>query len=527
MLNQPTPDWATDWGRARWDIDFFSSRFLGISPHDGQSSMFDTALKRMPNGWQAAYLTICISAGNRAGKTLGLAILVLHSTVYKMGLPLPDPNDPGKLRTWQRASYDWYHFGIQQETAELVHVEIVRILTGIHEAQRGAGCPLVDELGPEVIDFTTKDRGVYLLISVHPALGGGQIHFRTTAEKALGSLGKDMNGISFDECAFDPALEFVVHEVLHFRRLGTGGQLFLISTSTEGLTAFSDLWFLGDPDAPDRLPDAMSLKISTRQNIGYGLDQDMFDRLVAGMPEYLIEQNIDGGFIEARKSFFSAQAVDAAFIADWDDEVQPVRGHRYAHGVDPALTYDSTWGIVLDMTDPRKIRGVRARRKSGRQTTLSVSHLIHEGHRLYSGQHFSCSTALDATGFGGAAFQDLVSDIHPFRAIGFGGTRGKKLKLLLDTKKMLEEGRLRFPRTGIWLALRRQLLGYQLEDRKLDTDAVMALAVACSIIVRNSRGAAEDTTFDYFGAGRDAVPSAERVLGRIAQRLEDPVGGLG
>jgi hypothetical protein len=31
---------------------------------------------------------------------------------------------------------------------------------------------------------------------VNPLLGGAEIHFRTTNERAFGSLGKDMNGIS-------------------------------------------------------------------------------------------------------------------------------------------------------------------------------------------------------------------------------------------------------------------------------------------------------------------------------------------
>jgi hypothetical protein len=72
------------------------------------------------------------------------------------------------------------------------------------------------------------------------------------------------------------------------RRLSTGGQLILIGTMTEGLTAFADKWAEGDPDAPDRKVDSISLRISTRENIGFGIDQRLFDRLVAAMPAHLI-----------------------------------------------------------------------------------------------------------------------------------------------------------------------------------------------------------------------------------------------
>ena len=154
------------------------------------------------------------------------------------------------------------------------------------------------------------------MVKFHPLLGGATIHFRTTGERAIGSLGKDMDGESFDECAFEPNFDFVIDEVLHMRRLSTGGQLFLIGTMTEGLTDFADKWQEGNPDAPDRKIDSICLRISTRENIGYGIDAEMFDRLVAAMPPYLIPQNIDGFAIESREAFFGAQSVEAVFDND-------------------------------------------------------------------------------------------------------------------------------------------------------------------------------------------------------------------
>ena len=490
----------------RWDIDYFSEFFLGIKGHPGQQRMWKTGLMRTSSRWRAAYLTICISAGNRAGKTLGLAIYILHSTVYKMGMKPPE-NTEKSLMDWLKAPYDWWHFGLQGEVAELVYVELTRILTSTHPAQKGRGCRLVELLGAEVADIKTKERGDYPWIQLHPALGGGQIHFRSTSERALGSLGKEMNGISWDECAFSSDFDFIVDEVLHLRRLGSGGQLVLISTSTEGLTAFTDKWNEGDPEAPDRLPEAMSLRMSTRENVGYGLDSMTFERIVASMPPYLVPQNIDGFAIEGKSAFFGQQAVDEMFTEELPPDDLPKPNHRYVQGVDPALTYDSTWAITLDMTNPNQVIGVRARRKTGRQTTLSVAALVSEGHRAFNDQKSSCTTALDATGFGGAAFRDLLSGLHPFRAIEFGGTKTRKLKLLLNLKSAIEKGRLHLPRHGIWLILRRQLLGYRLDDRKLETDAVMALAVAWSECERQPADANENATFGYFTEAEQRVSS--------------------
>jgi len=508
---------SIDLAKARWDIGFFCRRFLGFTPHDGQLRFWNAALKRDQSGVHAAYLTVACSAGNRAGKTLALAVLVLHNTIFKMGHELPDVSDERALERWMTQSFEWYHFAIQQETAELVYYEIVRLLSGTHEAQR-SGCPLSDELGEPPATWDKKYRGEYLWIRVVPGLGGGEIHFRTTSEKAVGSLGKDMHGISFDECAFDPNLVFIVNEVLHLRRLSTGGQLFLISTPTEGINVFSDIWEEGNPNNPLRKPYHFSLRMSTRENIGFGIDAEMFEKLTASMPEYLIPQNIDGFFLEARHAFFDSRAVDACFINELDEQALPIPTHAYVQGVDPAMTFDASWSITLDCTDPQHVRGVKCEKRGGRQTSLSVSAMVQEGHYLYNSGGATCTTALDTTGFGGKVFHDLLRDlVPPVRSIEFGGTRARKLRLLTDLKAVIERGQLRMPRAGRWMELRRQLLGYKLEDKNLETDGVMALAVAISQVMLMPSGNSTQE-FRFFDDDVPNKPDPTRLPRHIARR---------
>lgn len=507
---EPQAGFEADLARGRWDIAFFAKRFLGITGHAGQVRLWAAALRRDRTGVSPAFLTIDCSAGNRAGKTLGLAILVFHNAFYKMGLDIPSRFDDRALERWLTAAYEWYHFAIQQETSELVYYEIVRMLSGIHEAQP-AGCPIAEELGQPPATWDKKYRGEYLWIRIDPVFGGADIHFRTTSEKAIGSLGKDMHGISFDECAFDANFDFIIEEVLHLRRLSTGGQLFLISTPTEGINAFSDHWERGNPARVDRWPDHWSVRMSTRENIGFGIKQEMFDRLVAGMPEHLVPQNIDGLFLEGRKAFFDSRSVDQSFVEGLEEHLPPVPGHSYVQGVDPAISFDSTWSLVIDRTDSALGVGVRASRKSGRQTALGVSALVQEAHHAYNAGGATCTTAIDATGFGGKVFRDLLGSLDPpVRSVEFGGTRGRKLKLLTDLKAAIERGQLRFPRSGTWLALRRQLLGYRLDDKRLETDAVMALAVAVSQMQLFPAGGSASAPFDYFTGGADNGVSSQR-----------------
>jgi hypothetical protein len=499
----PGNSFAADLARGRWDVEFFAKRFLGINGNPGQLRLWKAYIARDKTRWRAAYLTISASAGNRAGKTLGLAIVVFHSAVYKMGMEPPDGNDDKSVERWMNAPYEWYHFAIQQEVSELLYHELVRVLRGQHEAQGPRGCPLTRDIA-EPVEFSKKYRGEYLWMVIHPLLGGAEIHFRTTNERAFGSLGKDMNGISFDECAFDPHLQFVLDEVLNLRRLGTGGQLFLISTPTEGITVFADIWELGNPDAPDRKPNRHSLRMSTRENVGYGIDSDIFDKLVADMPPGLVPQNIDGHFIEGVNAYFNAAAIDHAFVTGLPELVAARPKHRYVNGVDPALRHDSTWALVLDVTDPDHAVGVKAVRARGKQQVDHVVGIVADNHHAYNTPQSWCSTAIDATGFGGKMFKDALSHISPLRSVEFGGTRAKKLKLLSDTRTMLDRGMLKFPRSGPWLILRRQLLGYKLDDKGLETDAVMALVVAVNELKRTPGQSTESLPFDFFQT--DEVP---------------------
>ncbi len=492
-----TTEAARDLAAGRLDPVFFAKRWLGIELHKGQIEWVNVIADRDESGWRPKYLTTICSAGNRAGKTLGMAVAVFHSAFYKLGVQPPDGTEKDAMR-WQSAPYEWYHLGIQQETAELVHREVSMILEGGHPAQRGRGCPLVSEVGM-VVDHTKKYRGEYLWIKFHPLVGGANIHFRTTQDKAKALLGKDMNGISFDEAAFEPHLMQIYQEVLNLRRLSTGGQLHFIGTPTEGINDYADLWEMGNPASESKDPQIHSVRLSTRDNVGLGLTPDTFEAIIRQQAEYLVPQNIDGYFIEAKDSYFSSSSVESCF-SDIAEEEAPKVKRRYVQGCDPGIASDSTWSIVLDHTNVNggKMVGVRARTRSGKQTIQAVVNMVRENHLLYN-QDSSCTTIVDETGFGGKLFKQEFSVIKPIRGFDFGGTKAKKLEVLSDLKAALDKNMLSFPRTGVWMKLRRQLMSYKLDDKKIEQDAVMALAIAVRYAIRNTGGSLDNPMFNYFG----------------------------
>jgi hypothetical protein len=200
----------------------------------------------------------------------------------------------------------------------------------------------------------------------------------------------------------------------------------------------------------------------------------------------------------ARDAFFWSQSILASYKT-LDAEISPERNHRYVQGVDPGISHDATWAITLDITDRRKIRGVRIRKRSGKQSISAVVNMVREGHLLYSQDGAFCTTIVDSTGLGGRLFQQEFSMIRPLRGFDFGGTKAKKVELLNDLKAVIDKGQVEFPIGGPWDELKRQLLIYRLDDKKLEQDAVMALAIAVRHALRNPEKGVENPTFTYFG----------------------------
>jgi hypothetical protein len=505
----PTDDLSADLNRGRHDKVWWTRRFLGIDEHPGQVQFSVAATMRGPNGYSPAFLDIALASGNQAGKTLALATTVLHQTFYKLGIKPPSEETEDHAR-WRRTPFNWYHISYEGKVAIHVFNDIQKILTGSHPAQidratgEARGCPLIDEFGP-IVGWDARELGEYPWIKVHPAFGGGEIHFRHTNEKAKSLLGLAMNGISYDEAAFELYLAEIRAEVLHLRRITTGGPIYWISTGTEGYNAFADVWEEGNRANPRRNPRALSLRMSTRDNIGYGITQEGFDSLVSSMDPRLVPQNIDGEFIEAVNSYFHAETVEALFHkcpeGECSDHVPdfapPVKDHRYAQGVDPAISHDATGALVLDYTQ-KPWTGVRLGKRAGRQPLPAVVDLVRSGHLLYNQDGARCTTLIDSTGIGGKLFKQEFSIIRPLREFDFAGLKSRKLELLSDLKAAIDRRDLVLPSDGHWREVRRQLLGYKLDDKKLDTDLLMALALAVRHATRNPSAGMAAVDFDFY-----------------------------
>ena len=521
----PAIDWVVEFEKCRWDPIRFARVFLGIRLHPGQRKMMQAYIKRTDSRWRAFYYWVMVAAGNRAGKTLALSVIILHSCIYRTGLEPPKSDNPAELRRFGSLPYHWWHFAVEQAPAEQVFTEMVNLLGGSHPAQK-AGCPWTVAAGGgdpvagarkvakatlvEGVEWTDgpKERGEYAWIAFAPELGGAQVHFRSTKAKALSAIGMNMHGLSFDEAGLQesPTLRYLLEEVMHARRLSTGGQFFLISTpSADTSTEYEDLWYTGDPEDPFRDPRRFSMRMSTRDNIGYGIDRESFDALILHQPQAWIDQNIDGKFIQAMGVWFNATSVRAAFIDTLPEQQDPKGGgHAYAHALDPGLK-DKCWSMVCEMGSDGRLTGVSLDRQEGKQTTRGIVALGARDHARYAKGGANVETGVDHTALGGHMFKELLEESIPaVRTIEFGGVVKTKRQLLSDLRTAFDEGTIRLPASGFWQEAQKQCLNYKLADRKQEQDLVMCLAIIVKVARSLPRPGVEvDSSFTYGQVERD------------------------
>lgn len=506
----------------------FARYQLNIEMHPGQVAFAGLVVARRREH-VARWLTLMLTSGNRAGKTTLLAIIIIYSCLGKLGAERPDETKPKEVIKWGRKEYHWYHFGIRQEVSDLVYEDIVRIFSGIHEGQRGRGCPMThsggeypDDTTTPVADLDDKEYSEYRWIKFRPEVGGAQVHFRTTGAKALGQLGRDMHGISFDEAGIEPNLDFLIKEVFDFRRLGTGGQLIMVSTPSEELGhAFADNWESGNPANPKKKASWFSMRMSSRDNIGYGLTQEMFDILFADLDERTKQQNVEGIFLQARAAYFNGANVEAVFTPKLPETTPARKGLVYLQGIDPAKTKDSAWSIVLGVVMPPLHRehvrqmqrgieehcvckptlvGVYAQQLRGQKSTDALVAMGAMAYNAYNVARLqtTCYTAIDATGFGGKMFREAIeTEVPNLFNVEFGGTVQKKRKLLGNLRTLIDEGRLILPADGIWSQVRKQLLNFQEQTSNArEDDAVMALVCAVFLVDRAPADGEQSVPFD-------------------------------
>lgn len=473
------------------DPVYFAEEILGVRLNPAQRRWFEL-VRQNPDGWSWKYRRVVHVAANQIGKTLGLGILILWAANYKIGLR----ND-----NWDyllSSPYKWFHLAPTYGQALLTQKDMKALIEGTHPAQfdKETGEKHTVRWAPGLATEVKFD-GQYL---GYRLWNGSEIHFRTSDEKAKALQGVRAHGISFDEAAFEPYLHEVLDQAVKLRLVSTGGPLWLVSTP-DGINDYyeivSEIQQAGHNTFHERVWEAPLRKWALvwshiTDNVGYGLTQEDVDFMETDVDPATKEQQLRGAFLEPLDAFFvPAAQILKAWVKGIQNEDRPRNGHKYVIFWDPSVSSDPTVVNIIDVTR-KPWRGVYFRRW---ERPMGVRKLIPEIMRLHAewnsaemgrpGWGPRAITAYDATSMGGAIIRQELSRLSPSRGLNFAGR--VKIDALTNLRAALARRDIVLPQN--WLRVQREILNYRLEDKKLQQDAVMALAGAAQIASQGFSGA--------------------------------------
>lgn len=313
--------------------------------------------------------------------------------------------------------------------------------------------------------------------------------FKTTKRKGESVEGKEYGYISADEIALEQHLEFIREKILLPRLRSWEDSQLDFGATPKGMNAY------------------YRVKQDIKRKGGYirggtsyenpHIDHELLNYCCSTWSEAKISQIIKGMFIDTAEMMFASR-VDKLFNNSLE-LVECERGHKYLHGWDLARgrkgeKSDQTVGYRLDITKkPYRIvkrwafqlpwtekERENINNQFGKEVERSsIEAEIRRAHYEASINGSTSDNYLDSTGVGDALY-GIVQDIA--KPVDF---RGGRKDTILDNLQVIIDNRLL--ESPFIPALADQMTVYQRDDKNLETDDVMALAVACSSIKVRSK----------------------------------------
>lgn len=311
-----------------------------------------------------------------------------------------------------------------------------------------------------------------------------EISFRTGSRITARSTshdGKYLRGHKFDRVFVDEAeyvKDLVIEDVVRLVLADTGGELILTTTPRRrGSLVFRS--FMDIVSHPRETEYAQSGNSFENPFINHEYLRALQER----MSREAWQREVEGVWTSSEGAVFEWDDVQRAYeTVDWEIPEPPQPNRRYVAGWDLAKEEDFTVGVVIDATELplRVVDWERFHRLSWTQ----IKERIEQKHEMYRCER----TLVDSTGVG-AVVQEMLGEV----ATGFVFTKQSKADLIYNLQVLIQQTKLLFP---FIRELVDELSAYQLDDRNITQDCVMALGLACwaasPIAVRTRAVSSED-----------------------------------
>lgn len=461
--------------RGRDDIALFANELLGMKLHRGQERFYKHG---------KAKINVLVPC-NRYGKSVIIAIKQIHKNFYKIGV------GQGNMKAWFGQEYRTANIAPQSAMTEPVFVIMKQILTGnftweedgrvvsndckitwFYDEKRTLNTP------PYKICFTNNSY------CEHRSLG---------ADKGDSLQGKPYGYISYDEAGRSDHLEREIDDNILPRLFDWNGQLDLVSTpdmNSPSILHHYDLYMKGKNNEEGYYTQEGSLRENT-----------FFPEEVVDKQYRLYENNpigpqvLEGKFVFAGTNLYPAEDVLAAQDSSLDDGERYREGHKYIIGIDTAIGDDEMVYSVLK--EPLKGCDCCQEYKLVRQIACKGASKSPQVHLMdfldlvdsYLRENNVIIILETWNGESARFYEDLPSYIR-IRTKCYGSWQpskkrssntkmrsAKKADMLIALRKLLAERKLKIPKSN--QKLTRQLSIYREDDKKLQTDRLISLALAC------------------------------------------------
>lgn len=436
--------------------------------------------------------------GNRFGKSVVEAMRHIHHNVFKVGIDKPKRSTP----------YETISVSISNDQAEIVFEEAKKLL------DTPQAKPLVKRIYsspfPKIVFYN-----------------GSVMHCRSAHEDGKYIDGHAYRLVSIDEAGWlKNELKKLMNGVI-IMRLAGGGMIDLIGTPK----GYTDLYWYANRGLQG-IPGYYTQRGSIYDN-PYLSEEDLKirDELLAQADPRLREQVLYGAFVSDSGMAFTQDQLDQAFTTGLPAHVDYVRGHKYAQAWDLGRRTDFTVGVTFDVTTRpyHLVDFVRLNKVPWEH----IYNLIRRKQVEYN----VLMPVIDATGPGGDVVEEELTKRGVFVDPQRTENAAQKTNLINTLQSAMDYGRqvvgvrteldeAGFPRQvpdmeppgGEWGLIRMPPIpnlvdefgGYELKDKKLVQDCVMAVALAVASV--------------YDGAQLDLpVPGGLYGVGRP----EDLVGACG
>ena len=201
-------------------------------------------------------------------------------------------------------------------------------------------------------------------------------------------------------------------------------------------------------------------------------DQDKIGRYLSSQDETVIQERIQGRFMDNSASAFPDSALEEITNEELPEHISRLSGHRYIHGVDFGRKDDYTVCITLDITEVPYTVVNFYKSGGGFATWEQILNDLLTIERQYGGDMI-----IDATASAGDMQQEWLSDMGiPYIPYNFGGSPGKKIALINNLQHFISQKLFKMPYI---YDLRNELHSYprDMNDKGMATDCVMALAL--------------------------------------------------